>query len=79
MGADHRRSTPCSDVPGATVLNTVPYFFTFWCSSAIGVEPDLRSLAHGAGAVRIEPACGDVKGQIRLSAVIRGSCGQSTG
>src|SRR5574337_1482927 len=27
-----RRSTPRSVVPGATVLNTVPYFFTFSCS-----------------------------------------------
>ena len=32
--ADFRRITPESWVPGAMVLNTVPYFFTFSCSSA---------------------------------------------
>jgi hypothetical protein len=29
-----RRKTPLNSVPGATALNTVPYFFTFSCSRA---------------------------------------------
>jgi hypothetical protein len=29
-----RISTPLSAVPGATVLNTVPYFFTFSCNNS---------------------------------------------
>ena len=34
-GFDHaRRNVPSSFVPGATVLNTVPYCFTFVCRSS---------------------------------------------
>jgi len=32
FGSPLRRNTPDNSVPGATVLNTVPYFFTFSCS-----------------------------------------------
>lgn len=31
---DARRRTPSNTVPGATVLKTVPYFFTFSCNNS---------------------------------------------